>query len=87
MVATMYLGLKLVGRWSLGIGGWGWHLDAVVAVGKVIHGLVLFVDDPDASFVGADGDGFDIFGGFASPQQFFVDVFCSFDGGLRVEFS
>ena len=40
-------------------------LYAVVSVGEVVHGFVLFVDDADAGFVGAAGDGFDVFCGFA----------------------
>lgn len=40
-------------------------LDAVVSVGEVVHGFVLLVDDADAGFVGAAGDGFDVGGGFA----------------------
>lgn len=31
-------------------------LDAVVTVGEIVHGFVLFVDDTDAGFVGADDD-------------------------------
>lgn len=40
-------------------------LDAVVSVGEVVHGFVLFVDDADAGFVGTAGDGFDVVGGLA----------------------
>ena len=45
-------------------GGWGGerYLDAVVSVCEVVHGLELLVDDTDASFVGATGDFFDVFG-------------------------
>ena len=58
------------------------YLDAVVAIGKVVHGLMLFIDDTDAGFVGADGDGFDVFGGFAAFFEVSVDMFCGFDGSL-----
>ena len=37
-------------------------LDAVVAVGEVVHGFVLFVDDADAGFVRAAGYGVDVGG-------------------------
>lgn len=40
-------------------------LDAVVAVGEVVHGFELFVDNADAGFVGSAGDFLDVFGGFA----------------------
>ena len=44
----------------------GYHvLDAMIAVGEVVHGFMLFVDDTDAGFVGAAGDGFDVFCRFA----------------------
>ncbi len=58
----------------------------MVAVGKVVHGLVLLVDNSDASFVGADSNVFDVFGGFVSLFKVSVDVFCGFDGGLGMEF-
>ena len=60
-------------------------LDAVVAVGEIVHGFVLFVDDPDAGFVRAAGDGFDVFCGFALFGELAVDLFGCFDGGLGVE--
>ena len=61
-------------------------LDAVVAVGEVVHGFVLLVDDADAGFVRAAGDGFDVFGRFALFGELGVDLFGCFDGGLGVEF-
>ena len=65
----------------------GYHvLYAVISVGEVVHGFVLFVDDADAGFVGAAGDGFDVFCGFALSCQLGVDLFSGFDGGLGVEF-
>jgi hypothetical protein len=61
-------------------------LDAVVAIGEVIHGLELFVDNADAGFVGAAGYFLDVGGGFALVGEGLVDAFCGFDCGLRVEF-
>ena len=61
-------------------------LDAVVAVGEVVHGFVLLVDDADAGFVGADDDGCDVGGGFGAGEEGGVDFFGGFDGGLGVEF-
>ena len=58
---------------------------AVVSVGKVVHGFVLFVDDADTSFVGAAGDGFDVFCGLALLGELRVDFFRGFDGGLGVK--
>ena len=57
----------------------------MVTVGKVVHGFVLFVDDADAGFVGANCDGFNVLGGFAAFLEVRIDVFCGFDGGLGVE--
>lgn len=65
----------------------GYHvLYAVVSVGEIVHGFVLFVDDADASFMGAAGDGFDVFRGLALFCKLGVDLFGGFDGGLGVEF-
>ncbi len=61
-------------------------LDAVVAVGEVGHGLELLVDDADAGFVGADGDGFDVGGGFGDGFECVVYLGGGFDGSLGVEF-
>lgn len=69
--------------WGEGEGG---YLDAVVAVGEVVHGLELLVDDADAGFVGAAGDLLDVLGRFAHVFELMVDVLGSLDGGLRVEF-
>ena len=64
----------------------GYHvLYAVVSVGEVVHGLVLFIDDADASFVGPTSDGFDVFRRFASLRELDVDPFSGFDGGLGVK--
>lgn len=38
------------------------YLYAMVTVREIIHRLVLFVDDADAGFVGADDHRFDIIG-------------------------
>ncbi len=58
----------------------------MVTVGEVVHGFVLFVDDANTRFVGANGDGFDVFGGFAAFLKVGVDVFGGLNGGLGVEF-
>lgn len=62
-------------------------LDAVVAVGEVVHGFELLVDDADAGFVCAVGDFLDVLGGLAHLGEFLVDDLCGFDGGLGVELS
>ena len=41
------------------------HLNAMVTIRKVIQGLELLVNDPDASFMCPNGDFFDIFGRLA----------------------
>ena len=61
-------------------------MDAVIAVGEVVHGFMLFVDDADAGFMGAAGDGFDVLGRFALLRELGVDLLGGFDGGLGVEF-
>lgn len=60
-------------------------LDAVVAVGKVVHGLELLVDDADAGLVGADGHLLDVGGGLAHGLELGVDLLRGLDGGLGVE--
>ena len=60
-------------------------LDAVVAVGKVVHRLELLVDDADAGLVGADGHLLDVGGGLAHGLELGVDLLRGLDGGLRVE--
>lgn len=62
------------------------YLYAVVTVCEVIHGFVLFVDDAYAGFVGTNGDGFDVFGGFALLFEVGMDEFGGFDSRLRMEF-
>lgn len=63
------------------------NLDAVVTVGKVVHGFELFVDDTDASLVGSDGYLLDVFGRFAHLGECAVDGLRGLNGGLGVEFS
>lgn len=60
-------------------------LDAVIAVGEVVHWFVLLVDDADAGFVRADGDGGDVACGFAALGELVVDLLGGFDGGLGME--
>lgn len=62
-------------------------LDAVVAIGKVVHGLELLVDDADAGLVGAAGDFLDVGSGLALSLEEVVDLLGSLDGGLGVELS
>lgn len=61
-------------------------LDAVITIGEVVHGLELLVDDADASFVGAAGDGLDVGSGLAKSLELVEDLLRGFDSGLRVEF-
>lgn len=60
-------------------------LDAVVTVGKVVHGLELLVDNADAGLVGAAGDALDIGGGLAHGLELVEDLLGGLDGGLGVE--
>jgi len=62
-------------------------LDAVVTVGKVVHGLELLVNDADASLVGSAGDGLDIGSRLALGLEEVVNLLGGLDGGLRVELS
>ena len=59
----------------------------MVTVGKVVHGLELFVDDADAGLVGADCHLLDVLGSLAHLGKGLVDLGRSLDGGLRVELS
>jgi len=65
--------------------GGGHVLDAVVAVGEVVHGLELLVDDADASLVGAAGDGLDVGSRLAHLLELVVDLLGRLDGSLGVE--
>jgi hypothetical protein len=60
-------------------------LDAVVTVGKVVHGLELLVNDADASLVGSASDGLDVSGRLALRLEEVVNLLRGLDGGLRVE--
>lgn len=62
-------------------------LDAVVTVGKVVHGLELLVNDADASLVGSASDRLDVGGRLALRLEEVVDLLRGLDGGLRVELS
>jgi len=65
----------------------GYHvLDAVVSVGEIVHRFVLFVDDADTGFVGADDNRLDVFGTFSLFLEGCVNLFGGFDGGLGMEF-
>lgn len=57
-------------------------LHAVVAVGEVVHGLELLVDDADAGLVRAVGDLVDVLGRLAHGSELLVDDGGGFDGGL-----
>lgn len=46
----------------------------------------MFVDDADAGFVGAAGNGLDVGCGLAFVLESLVDVLGGLDGGLGVEF-
>lgn len=71
---------------DLGRGTENCYLDAVIAVGEVVHRFVLLVDDANARLMGANGDFFDVCGIFPARFQLCVNVFCRLDGSLRVEF-
>jgi hypothetical protein len=62
-------------------------LNAVITVGKVVHGFELLVDNADTSLVSAVGDLLDVFGGLAKLSELLVDDLRTFNGSLRVEFS
>lgn len=61
------------------------YLDAVVTVGKVVHGLELLVDDTDTGLVGADGDVLDVLGALAHLGEDAVYLLGGLNGGLGVE--
>jgi hypothetical protein len=60
-------------------------LDAVVTIGKVVHGLELLVDNSDASLVSSASDGLDVGSRLALRLEDVVDLLRGLDGGLRVE--
>lgn len=96
MVATMYYWEQtydqnhgfnqMVHCSELGRGTEDCYLDAMIAVGEVVHWFVLLVDDTNAGLMGADDDSFDVSGCFPTRLQLCVNVFCRLDGGLGVEF-
>ena len=57
----------------------------MVAIGEIIHGFKLFIDDADAGFVRTAGDVSDVRGGFALIGKLLVDAFGGFDSSLGVE--
>lgn len=61
------------------------YLNAVVTVGKVVHWLVLLVNDANASLVRAVGDRFNVLSTLAHLDKLGANVLGRFDGGLRVE--
>jgi hypothetical protein len=62
-------------------------LNAVVTVGKVVHGLELLVDDADASLVSSACDGLDVSSRLALRLEKVVNLLGSLNSGLRVELS
>lgn len=62
------------------------YLDAVITVGEVVHRFVLLVNDANARLMGADDDFLDVCGRFPACLQLRVNLFCSLDGSLGVEF-
>ena len=74
-----------VGYAELRRGNENFYLDAVIAVGEVVHWFVLLVDDTNAGLMGADGDFFDVAGGFSTRPQLCMNMFCRLNGGLGVE--
>lgn len=63
------------------------HLDAVVAISKVLHGLELLVDDTDASLVCAVNNTLNIGRSLAHGLELLVQTLSSFYSSLRVELS
>ena len=61
------------------------YLDAVVTIGKVLHGLELFVDDPNAGLVCPIDHTLDVLGGLSHGLELLVQALGSFDGSLRME--
>jgi hypothetical protein len=58
----------------------------MVTIGKVVHGLELFVDNSNAGLVGTAGDVFDVRSAQASVGKLLVDILCGLNSGLGVEF-
>lgn len=59
----------------------------MVAVSKVVHGLELLVNNPDASFVGPVRHILDIFSGLTHLPQLDIDALSSLNGSLGMELS
>ena len=59
----------------------------MIPIGKIVHRFVLFVNDADASFVGADDDRFDVFCCLPALSEGGINLLGCFDGSLRMEFS
>jgi hypothetical protein len=62
------------------------NLDAMVTIRKVLQGFELLVNNPDAGFMGPNGDFFDVFGCLAQLFQSCINMLGSLNGGLRVKF-
>lgn len=60
----------------------GTYLNAMITVGKVLHGLELLVDDTDAGLVGSVDNVVDILGGLSESLELLVQALSSLDGGL-----
>lgn len=61
------------------------YLDAVVAVGEVLHWLKLLVDNTNAGFVCSVHHTLDVLCRLAHCSQFLVEALGGLDGGLGVE--
>jgi hypothetical protein len=60
-------------------------LNAVITIRKVLHGLELLVDNPDAGLVCPVDDTLDVFGALAHGLELLVQALGSLDSSLRVE--
>ena len=61
-------------------------LNAMISVGKVIHGFELFVNNSNASLMCSACDFLNVLCALAHVCQHLVDFLRTFDGGLGVEF-
>lgn len=61
------------------------NLNAVIPIGKVVHGLELLVNNSNTGFVCSNGDVFNVLGRLALLLQLGVNVLSGFDGCLRME--
>jgi hypothetical protein len=59
----------------------------VITICKVLHGLELLIDDPNAGLVCSVYDTLDVFGRLAHCLKLLVEALGGFDGGLGVELS